>query len=542
MAWNRVDIGTKLVMAVGENSPVICSGAPIYYKDASSDMQATPPHSYNVTGFYSGATKPDYDAISAIHGSGGIGLWSIVNNLTVNGDTLKIWNVNLGDTVCLEIRRQNSSTAQWRTVNHGDATGWRTLENFTQPSQGYGTMLEPCMNIGFFQNDDDNSIVLLTQRTYSNNANTYHYYYISSASPDAVDSANMIIMLSDVPPTTPDPYENGGYSFSDGGGGDQTFSSDTIGEPSAPTLSPQGSRLLTIYKVDSTKLAAFANYLWAGGIDFATLHNIFNDTMGAIISLAVCPYTPDANTAQNLWFGNFDSGVSAHIVDSQYDTIDCGSITLDEEYASALDYNPYCKIELCLPYCGNISLDPDEVMGTTVSIKYKVDLLTGACLACVFADGNLLVTVAGNILATIPVTNADHKAIVSSITGTAMAVVGAAAAVYSGGMSAPAGVAAASASTAANTLNMKERYNHGGTGNGNTALLGPQKPYLIIKWPRQCLPEQNGNYVGYPSMITETLGDLSGFTKVYQIHLENIPCTADERAELESILKGGVII
>ena len=172
MAWNRVDIGTKLVMAVGENSPVICSGAPIYYKDASSDMQATPPHSYNVTGFYSGATKPDYDAISAIHGSGGIGLWSIVNNLTVNGDTLKIWNVNLGDTVCLEIRRQNSSTAQWRTVNHGDATGWRTLENFTQPSQGYGTMLEPCMNIGFFQNDDDNSIVLLTQRTYSNNANT----------------------------------------------------------------------------------------------------------------------------------------------------------------------------------------------------------------------------------------------------------------------------------------------------------------------------------------------------------------------------------
>lgn len=340
----------------------------------------------------------------------------------------------------------------------------------------------------------------------------------------------------------PDPYENGGTSTTAGGGGDQTFASDAIGEPSAPTLSPQGSRLLTIYKVDSTKLASFANYLWAGGIDFATLHNIFNDTMGAIISLAVCPYTPDANTAQNLWFGNFDSGVSAHVVDSQYDTIDCGSVTLDEEYASCLDYNPYCRIELCLPYCGNVSLDPDEVMGTTISIKYKVDLLTGACLACVFADGNLLVTVAGNILATIPVTNADHKSIVSSITGTAISVVGAAAAVYTGGMSAPAGVAAASASTAANTLNMKERYNHGGTGNGNTALLGPQKPYLIIKWPRQCLPDKNGNYVGYPSMINDTLGNLTGFTKVYQIHLENIPCTADERAELESILKGGVII
>lgn len=340
----------------------------------------------------------------------------------------------------------------------------------------------------------------------------------------------------------PDPYNNGGTSTTGGGMGLQTFTSDTISEPSIPSLTPQGSRLLTLYKVDSTILASFANYLWAGGIDFATLHNIFNDTMGAVISLAVCPFTPSGNTPQNLWFGNFDSGVSATLVNSQYETVDCGSVTLSEEYKSVLDYNPYCKIELCLPYCGNISLDPDEVMDTTISIKYKVDLLTGACLACVFADGNLLVTMAGNVLSSIPLTASDHKSIVSSVAGTAISAAGAALAVYTGGLSAPAAATQAASVSAANTLNMKERYAHGGTGNANTALLGPQKPYLIIKWARQCLPLNHNNYVGYPSMITSTLGDLSGFTKVHEIHLENIPCTKGEREELESILKGGFII
>ena len=347
-------------------------------------------------------------------------------------------------------------------------------------------------------------------------------------------------LIANMPPV--DPYLNGGTSASDGGGGNQTFSSDSIGEPSAPTLSPQGSRLLTIYKVDSTILKDFANYLWAGGIDFATLHNIFNDTMGAVISLAVCPFTPDGNTAQNLWFGNFDSGVSATLVDSQYATVDCGTLSLAEEYKSALDYNPYCKIELCLPYCGNVALDPDEFMGTTISIKYKIDLLTGACIACVFADGNLMLTVPGNVLASVPVTNADHKAIVSSVAGTAISVAGAALAVATGGMSAPAAATTAATTTAANTLNMKERYSHGGTGNANTALLGPQKPYLIIKWPRQCLPVDNNKYQGYPSMITESLGDLTGFTQVHKIHLDGISATQNEIMELEAALREGVIL
>lgn len=340
----------------------------------------------------------------------------------------------------------------------------------------------------------------------------------------------------------PDPYSTGGTSTTGGGLGSQTFSSDTIGEPTIPTLSPQGSKLLTMYKVDSAILADFADYLWSGGINFSTLHNIFNDTMGAVISLAVCPFTPSGNTPQNLWFGNFDSGVSATLVDSQYETVDCGTVTLDEEYKSALDYNPYCKIELCLPYCGNVSLDPDEFMGKSVSVKYKIDLLTGACLACVFSDSDLLLTVPGNVLAGVPVTNADHKSIVSSVAGTAIAVAGAALAVATGGMTAPAAATTAATASAANTLNMKERYSHGGTGNANTALLGPQKPYLIIKWPRQCLPLNNAKYQGYPAMITESLGDLSGFTQVHKIHLDGISATQNEIMELEAALMEGVIL
>ena len=47
---------------------------------------------------------------------------------------------------------------------------------------------------------------------------------------------------------------------------------------------------------------------------------------------------------------------------------------------------------------------------------------------------------------------------------------------------------------------------------------------------------------GYPCNITKRLGDLSGFTMVDDIQLNNVPCTDAEREELESILKGGVIL
>ena len=76
---------------------------------------------------------------------------------------------------------------------------------------------------------------------------------------------------------------------------------------------------------------------------------------------------------------------------------------------------------------------------------------------------------------------------------------------------------------------------------GSSGLMGIQFPYLILTIPRMCTPGQQNEYIGYPSYMTVTLGDLSGYTEVDSIHLSGIAATDAELDEIESLLKEGVI-
>ena len=86
-------------------------------------------------------------------------------------------------------------------------------------------------------------------------------------------------------------------------------------------------------------------------------------------------------------------------------------------------------------------------------------------------------------------------------------------------------------------------YPRAGTFSDATNTLGYQYPYLIISRPSQSVPQQYGRFMGYPSNIFHAhLGEVRGYTEVSSIHLDKIAATANELDELESILKGGVLL
>ena len=68
------------------------------------------------------------------------------------------------------------------------------------------------------------------------------------------------------------------------------------------------------------------------------------------------------------------------------EVIDMGSYKFEEYFGSFLDYSPYTKINMFLPYCGFIQLQAENVMGKTVSLKYSISFVDGTCLAQVSAD------------------------------------------------------------------------------------------------------------------------------------------------------------
>ena len=66
--------------------------------------------------------------------------------------------------------------------------------------------------------------------------------------------------------------------------------------------------------------------------------------------------------------------------------------------------------------------------------------------------------------------------------------------------------------------------------------------FIIIERPNISVPNKVQHYMGQTSNMTASLGGLSGMTIVEAVHLEGIPCTTSELAEIESILKSGVIL
>lgn len=338
------------------------------------------------------------------------------------------------------------------------------------------------------------------------------------------------------PVSNDDPYSPGGSSWTGGGGGSYNSESDDIGLPDLPTLSAASTGFLTLFNPSGAQMRSLAQYMWSGLFDIDTFRKIFADPMQCILGLSIVPVNVPSGGSDTVKVGNIDTGISMTTASSQYTSVACGSVTIDEYWGSYLDYEPYTKIELYLPYCGTHPLNTDDVMGKTVTVTYHVDVLSGACIAYVGINGTVMYSYAGQCSVSIPITGNDWTNVINgalSIAGSIGSMVA------TGGATAPMAIGQI-ASTAVNS--MKPNVEKSGSLSGGAGLMAIQTPYLIITRPRQALPERQNSFMGYPSFITEQLGNISGYTEVESVHLTGIPGTAAELSEIESLLKSGVIL
>lgn len=334
-----------------------------------------------------------------------------------------------------------------------------------------------------------------------------------------------------------DPYAPGGNTDADGGSGDFDDTSDPIDFPALPSVGAVDSGFITIFNPTLTEVKSLATYMWSNPLfDLTTWKKIFADPMDAILGLSLIPVTiPDAGT-RAITVGNIATDVTMNVAAVQFIEIQCGSINVNEYWGAYLDYSPYTKVEIYLPYCGTHQLSIDDVMNKTVEVRYHVDILSGACCAYVKCGNSVLYTFLGQCSSSIPIAANDFTNVINGVLSAAVSI---GSMVASGGITAPLAVPQL-ASTAVNS--MKENVEKSGAISGTGGILAIQKPYLILTRPRQAVPANQNQYTGYPSFITSSLGDLSGYTEIEQIHLHDIPATGEEIAEIEQLLKTGVIL
>lgn len=337
---------------------------------------------------------------------------------------------------------------------------------------------------------------------------------------------------------TTDPYNKDPSGASSRGGGTGTFSrtGDDIGFPALPTLSAVDTGFITLFNPSASELKSLANYMWGSLFDISTWKKIFADPMDAILGLSIVPVAVPNGGSHTVTVGNISTGISMNTAARQYVEVDCGTLNVKEYWGAYLDYDPYTKAEIYLPYVGTHPLAVDDIMGKAVHVKYHVDILSGACCAYVKCGGSVLYSFVGQCSCSIPITGNDWTNVVNGALSIAASI---GTMVATGGASAPMVAGSTIASTAVNT--MKPTVEKSGSMGGMGGMLGVQTPYLILTRPNQAVPNRQNSFMGYPSFITENLATISGYTEIENIHLENIPATDQEISEIEMLLKNGVI-
>lgn len=360
-----------------------------------------------------------------------------------------------------------------------------------------------------------------------------HGYGLSQSKIAVDDEPEMWALLfpnGEIEPGYPD--DNTGTG---GGFGDHDNTSYPIDIPSLPSISAASTGFISLFNPTLAQLKELASYMWSDLFNIDGWKKIFADPMDAILGLSILPVAIPSGGTREVKVGNISTGISLTVASTQFVEVDCGSINVNEYWGAYLDYEPYTKVQIFLPYIGTRPISVDEIMGKTVRVVYHVDILTGACCCFVKCGESVLYTYNGQCSIPIPITSANYTSIVNGVISVAASV---GSLVATGGASAPTAVSAI-ASSAVNQ--MKPQIEKSGSISGSAGVLNMQTPYLILIRPRQALPSKQNEFIGYPSLVTVQLTKLSGYTEVQSIHLDNIPATQEELAEIESLLKGGVI-
>lgn len=311
--------------------------------------------------------------------------------------------------------------------------------------------------------------------------------------------------------------------------------------PVIPPIPSQGisGALFTVYHPTQEQLRSLANVLWSTDL-ITQIKSIFQNPMDGVISLMSLYATPTDGNAGNIILGTIDSGVSSAVVTAQYIDIDCGNVRIPEIYGDATDYSPYVNVTIFLPFIGMRSLNTNEIIASIVNIKYRIDVLTGTCLASVRVTKDnsnaILYTFEGNCGIELPLTGADRSRLMSGMLSFAGGIAGA-----SAGTLAPAvaGIAMTGGVISASHVSV----DRSGSFSGNGGAMGNKKPYIIVTRTIPYTASNYNNLYGYPSNVRTTLNSLSGYTRIKDVKTSGIPnATDEEKIMIERILKEGVYI
>lgn len=251
--------------------------------------------------------------------------------------------------------------------------------------------------------------------------------------------------------------------------------------------------------------------------------------------------------------------------------LDCGSLNIADykDFKLYNDFRDYlnASVSAYLPYCGTVELNPVEVIHNTLHCYYAIDFYTGECTAYITCtDGNhewisaikngiigvllpITATNSGQVSARHLSDNAKDSSLIASAVGSMFGAIGN---IATGNvMGAASNITGLAQIGASQQMLQAERQGRSAVmspslsgGSGAAAFFQPSCASVLVRrgtyarhkisnYPQSC---------GYPSTTSGTLSSFSGYTECYNVDVDGINCTEEERAAIKTILETGVYL
>lgn len=205
----------------------------------------------------------------------------------------------------------------------------------------------------------------------------------------------------------------------------------------------------------------------------------------------------EADGTKTLKASKYDFGVDSPYTDKSIVEYSCGTVEVTEEFQSLLDYNPFSRLTIYMPFIGFMELDVDRVMGRTLELKYKVDVLSGRCLAEIWS------------------TCVEPSVCVASYAGTI---------------------------ASDEIFSSSGGNDYWGTYELMTSMqLGELSAYIVVS-NKEPLESGIADYEGLPCKEVVKVGDVVGFVQYDSIWASGMTATETEKKEIESLLKSGILV
>lgn len=302
-----------------------------------------------------------------------------------------------------------------------------------------------------------------------------------------------------------------------------------------------------------------------------------NNPIDAIVSVKKFPLSsvPHAENLENIYLGKYRTGAAGYALAMQQARYNFEGIPIFPKFGNCfLDYSPYTKMQLYVPFCGTIEIDAADFMGRTLSVEMVIDFITGAVTAYILANQLVVTSLTGNCGIDIAVTGTEQST-VSAALENAIIQDKSARGSYAlkgsvGGMlTSPIGNITHPTTAIENRFSTKLQRMQANYNLQHVEIplrqIGQASPLnswslefvcrLIIYYPDgECITfnatnepalitdkvESFGAVNGFATVETDALSSFTGFTQVSDVDLTGISATDTEKEMISSLLQSGV--